>query len=401
MQHVSQFNAPIKSTITSPEILVITDIFLPQESGNSEYIYSRCLEDYERVLLLAPECENDKEFDKKQIFPIYRWTVNQYLERGIFGKKIKKISTQMYAFFWAIRLYFRYRYKYIEWNIASQVFGILLLSYLLPIRFFLYLNGNDILFLIRNPLRRKLLKLTLKRANGVACNSEFTKDLLERNFGIQIPLHIIRPMMRPEKFDIIPLSDYFEQQRVSLRQRYSISNTAVVILSVSRLVKKKGNHRVIEILTLLLSKGLDVHYIICGRGEVQSELKSLVRRFKLQDRVHFAGYVLDNKLASYYAASDIFTSLDLFCVKTGNIDGFGMSCLEASYFGKPIIASHFGGITDIVRDQENGILVDPNSGYEVFQAFNLLCEDVNLRSQLGAKSREFIQKKSTYRVLYQ
>jgi phosphatidyl-myo-inositol dimannoside synthase len=401
MQHASSFNASITSAITSPEILVITDKFLPQESGISEYIYNRCLEDYENILLLAPECPDDKEFDKKQNFTIYRWRVNQYLLRGILGKLFQKKLAQIYTFFWAIRLYFRYRYSYIEWSLASHVLGILLLSYILPIRFFLYLNGNHILFSIRNPLRSKILKLTLKRASGVVCNSEFAKDLLERNFRIQIPVHIIQPMMRAEKFDITPLPEYFEQQRLSLRQRYNISNTSVLILSVGRLVKNKGNHRVIEILTLLLSKGLDVHYIMCGRGEAQSQLKSLVRRLKLQDRVHFAGYVLDNELAGYYSASDIFASLDLFSVKAGNVDCFGISCLEAAYFGKPIIASHFGGITDIVRNQENGILVDPNSGYEVFQAFSLLCEDINLRSCLGAKSREFIHKKSIYRVLYQ
>ncbi len=86
--------------------------------------------------------------------------------------------------------------------------------------------------------------------------------------------------------------------------------------------------------------------------------------------------------------------------KASNVQGFGVVYLEASYFGKPIIASRLGSIIDIVRHEENGILVNPKSGYDVFQAFKRLCKDQQLRKQLGRQGKELAQRKTLHRSVY-
>lgn len=399
MEHISQIDAKVEDKTASPDILVISCSFLPSLAGIGEYIYNRCLQDPEKVIVLAAGCSGDKAFDASCQFPVYRWSNPRFWRSVFLGNIIKDILNMGWSFGLAIQLYFRYRYRYIEWSHGDHFLVVLLLSYFLPIRYFIYLHGNDIVYILRNPLWRSLFALTLTRAEGIVCKSSLTKDYLKANFRFDTPTHIINPILRPERFGVVPSVDNLNDLRVKVREEYNIPETAVVILSVGQLDKCKGFDRVIENLTLLLTQGIDVHYILCGQGACELELKSLAHRLRLDKRVHFAGYVSDRQLAGYYAACDLFAMLTLFNPNT-NIEGFDAVYLEAGYFGKPVIASCLGGVIDVVRHQENGILVNPNSGYETFQGFSRLCKDKQLRQQLGCQGKELAKRKTLHRSLY-
>ncbi|BAY24433.1 group 1 glycosyl transferase [Calothrix sp. NIES-2100] len=394
MEHISQLAANVRDKTAFPDILVISRSFLPKEAVISEYIYNRCLQDPERVIVLAASCSGDKVFDQAQKFPIYRWPIPRN------WNFLHPFINLIYSFVLAIKLYFRYHYRYIEWGHGYEFPSVLLLSYLLPIRFFIYLHGNDIICGLRNPLWRSLFKLTLKRAEGIVCNSSFTKDYLSARLRLNTPTHVINPTIRAEKFSQVPNPDNLSDLRANVREIYNIPETAVVILSVGELTKLKSFNRVIDNLPLLLTVGVDVHYIICGQGPCESELKSLAHRLRVDQRVHFAGYVSDRELAGYYAACDIFAMLNRLDTKAKSIEGFGTVYLEASYFGKPVIASRLGSVIDAIQHEENGILVNPNSGSEVFQAFNRLCKDQALREKLGRKGKELAKRKTFHRSLY-
>jgi glycosyltransferase involved in cell wall biosynthesis len=400
MEHISQLTAKIREKTAYPDILVISRIFLPKEAVIGEYIYNRCLQDPERVIVLAAGCSGDKVFDQSQQFPVYRWAYPKYWCSGFVGGILKSLLNMVWSFVLAIKLYFRYHYRYIEWGHGYEFPSLLLLSYFLPIRFFIYLHGNDILCALRNPVLRSLFKLTLHRAEGIVCNSSYTQDYLRTAFRLDTPTHVINPAVRPEKFGNATSPASLDDLRASMRQAYNIPETAIVILSVGSLVKHKSFDRVIENIPLLLTIGLDVHYILCGEGPCESQLQSLANRLRVDKRVHFAGHIPNRELAGYYAACDIFAMLSLLDTKANNIEGFGIVYLEASYFGKPVIASRLGGVLDVVQHEENGILVNPNSGYEVFQAFNRLCQDQQLREQLGRKGKELAKRKTAYKCLY-
>ncbi|ALF55999.1 glycosyl transferase family 1 [Nostoc piscinale CENA21] len=401
MEHISQLAPNIREKTSCPDILVISRQFLPQEAVISEYIYNRCVQDPERIIVLAASCVGDKKFDETQRFPIYRWPNSQYWLGGFWGNVFQPLMNLVSSFVLAIKLYFRYHYRYIEWGHSYEFPSLLLLSYLLPIRFFIYLHGFDIRSVLGNPLWRSLFKLTLSRATGIVCNSAFTRDYLRNTFRLQTPTHVIHPIVRPEKFSAGTNQSHLDDLRVKVRQSYNIPETAIVILSVGRLVKQKSFERVIENLPLLLTIGIDVHYIICGQGACESELQTLAQRLRVDQRVHFAGYVPESELAGYYAACDIFAMLTVNDSKARFIDGFGVTYLEASYFGKPVIASRLGSVIEVVSHEENGILVNPKSGYEVFQAFKRLCQDPQLREQLGRKGKELARRKTLHRMLYQ
>jgi phosphatidyl-myo-inositol dimannoside synthase len=400
MEHISQLPTKIRDKTASPDILVISRFFLPKEAVIGEYLYNRCLQDPERVIVLAAGCVGDKVFDQSQQFPVYRWPNSQYWLEHLMGSFLKPLGNFVWTFVLAIKLYFRYHYRYIEWGHGYEFPSLLLLSYLLPIRFFIYLHGSDILCALRNPVLRSLFKLTLKRAEGIVCNSCLTQDYLRNTFRLETPTHVIHPVVRPEKFGTGTSQGSLDELRIRLRQTYNIPETAIVILSVGRLVKHQSFDRVIENLPLLLTIGVDVHYIICGQGLCEPELKSLAERLRVNQRVHFAGCVANRELAGYYAACDIFAMLTLSNTKASSVESFGNVYLEASYFGKPIIASRLGSVIDVVRHEENGILVNPKSGYEVLQAFKLLSQDQQLREQLGRQGKELVKRKTFHRTLY-
>lgn len=402
MQNISQFDtASIKEETCSPDILVVSRTFLPKEGGIEEYVYNRCLQNPQKVIVLAATFQGYQEFDKAQQFPVHRWYLPDIPSLFGFRAIIKQILNMFWSFVLPIKLYFRYRYRYIEWGHGYDFPSILLLSYLLPINFFIFLHGNDILCPLRNPVLKKLFELTLQRATGIVCNSSFTRDYLSNNFKFDTPTYVINPVIRPEKFgDNAKNQQYLETSRLNIRKKYNISENAIVILSVGRLVKRKGFGRVIENLNQLLKQGLDVHYIICGRGKMQSELQQKASQLQVEERVHFAGFVPDADLAGYYAASDIFAMLTFFDTQEASIEGFGIVYAEAGYFGKPVIASRIGGVEDAVHHEENGLLVSPDSAEEISQALTRLCKDKQLREQLGSRGVELAERKTPHSILY-
>ncbi|MBR8837072.1 MAG: glycosyltransferase family 4 protein [Stigonema ocellatum SAG 48.90 = DSM 106950] len=400
MENISQLENKIRDKTGYAQILVISPTFLPSSGGIEEYIYNRCLQDPDRVIALVGGCSGDKAFDKVQKFPVYRWPNPRYNRSGFIGSTLQAFLNTVWSFVLAIKLYFRYHYRYIEWGHGSDLISLLLLSYLLPIRFFVYVHDRDIFCNLKNYGSKSLFELTLKRAQGVVCKSFFTRDYLTAHFRFDTPTHVINPVVRKEKFGVALSSGYLDDLRLRVREKHNIPQTAVVILSVGKFVKRKGFDLVIENLTPLLTLGLDVHYILCGYGPCESELYTLARRLRVERRVHFAGYVPDSELAGYYAACDIFARLTLEQTKAASIDESGIVFLEAGYFGKPVIASCLGGVTDAVRHEENGILVNPYSGNEILLAFRRLCQDKHLREELGCRGKALGNRRILHRSLY-
>ncbi|MBO3461823.1 glycosyltransferase family 4 protein [Aetokthonos hydrillicola Thurmond2011] len=400
MENISRIKTKIRDQTVSADILVISRTFLPSSGGIEEYLYNRCLQDPDRIIVLVGGCSGDKAFDKAQKFPVYRWPNLTYYRNGLIGNIIQAILNTVWSFLLAIKLYFRYHYRYIEWGHGYDFISVLLLSYLLPIRFFVYVHGNDILCALRNHIIKSLFELTLKRAKGIVCKSSFTRDYLSTHFRFNTPTHVINPVVRRDKFGATLGQSYLDSLRLQTRSAHDIPQTALVILSVGKFVKRKGFDLIIETLTPLLTWGFDVHYILCGYGPGESELYSLARRLRVERRVHFAGYKPDYELAGYYAACDIFAMLTLDNIQAASIEGLSIGIIEAAYFGKPVITSNVGGIKDVVSHEENGLLVNPYSGNEILQAFRRLCEDSQLRQTLGCRAKALANRRTLYRSLY-
>jgi glycosyltransferase involved in cell wall biosynthesis len=390
---------PTAKQSKQPDILVISRVFFPDAGGIQEYAYNRCLQDPDRVIVLTSGCAGDQSFDRVQPFPIYRWSIPAMSRLSVIGSILKQILNMLWSVILAIQLYQRYRYQYIEWCHGYDFPALLLLSYVLPVKCLIYLHGDDVLCPLKNPVFRPVFEWTLQRTKVIVCNSTFTQDYLKAHFRINRPTQIIHPSIRPEKFGK-ETWNRIHLLRTEIRQQYQIPEQAIAILSVGRLVRRKGFDRVIEHLPTLLAEGFDVYYLICGRGPMQSELKQLAENLGVTSRVIFTGFVPDEELAGYYAACDFFSMLTFFDRQVKSIEGFGIVYLEAGYFGKPVIASRVGGVEDAVLHRETGLLVDPNSPQEVLTMLRQLCADRELRERLGRRGIELANRTTLHRTLY-
>jgi glycosyltransferase involved in cell wall biosynthesis len=373
-----------------PQTLVVTRTFLPNAGGIEDYVYSRCIQASTQVAVLSASCPGDRTFDQQQPFPIHRWPTLPLPPLKRVSALIKQILYMLWELIETLRLYARYRYTAIEWCHGYDFPILLLLTYLLPVRFTLYLHGNDLLCPLRNWLFRLLFQLTLNRMDNVVCNSHFTETSLKKQFEITAPTCVINPIVRPEKFEPLPTPD----ATADIRRRYGIPPTAIVLLSVGRLVPRKGFDTVIKLLPRLRETGLDIHYLICGKGSQLPDLQTLVAQLALTDCVHFAGYVPDYQLAAHYTTCDIFTLPTFFDTSAQSIEGYGIVYAEAGYFGKPVVACNVGGVTDAVIHQENGLLVSPERPDEILEAIACLCQDAALRAQLGRQGQALAMGKT-------
>lgn len=387
-------SALFSSPPASPDILVMTRTFLPDAGGIEDYVYTRCLQDPKRTVVLTAGCKGDDAFDAEQPFSIHRWAELPPLKLGALDSILKQILYMFWELVGAIRLYGKYRYRSIEWCHGYDFPVLLLLSYLLPIRCFMYLHGNDLLCPLQNPVLRLLFAWTLRRMDAIVCNSSFTKSYLQKHFELSIPIYVVNPTVRTEKFG--PAQNTSTLDKSSIRQTYGIPEQSIVLLSVGRLVPRKGFDTVIKLLPKLLEANIDVHYLICGKGKQQEQLKALTKQLDLANRVHFAGYVPDDQLASHYEACDIFTLLTFFNESAKSIEGYGIVYTEAGYFGKPVVACRVGGVVDAVKDNENGLLVAPDNPEEILEALIKLCQDSELREQLGAQGKVFASQGVSY-----
>jgi glycosyltransferase involved in cell wall biosynthesis len=240
----------------------------------------------------------------------------------------------------------------------------------------------------------------LNRSTAIACNSNFTRNFLQSHFHITKPIHVVHPAVRSEKFGAGADLSVSEDSRIRTRAKFKIPASSIVILSVGRLVRRKGFDRIIDQIPRLTADGIDVYYLICGTGPMEAELRAQAIRLGVGSRVLFAGYISDEDLAGFYSACEIFALATFFDTKARSIEGFGIVYLEAGLFRKPVIASRSGGVEDAVQDGKTGILVNPTSTEEIYIALSQLASNAQLRAELGNNGYQRAQSKPSFQVLY-
>jgi glycosyltransferase involved in cell wall biosynthesis len=158
------------------------------------------------------------------------------------------------------------------------------------------------------------------------------------------------------------------------------------VLFLGRLTERKGTRYAIEAIDDLRAAGSIVHLRIVGDGPERAALEQLVESRQLRDRVTFTGAV------SPEAAREAFASATLFVMPSvtdwkGEQEGFGLVLVEAMEAGVPVVASRSGGIPDIVRDGETGLLVPERNVAALAAAVARLLDDPALADRLAAAAQ--------------
>lgn len=248
----------------------------------------------------------------------------------------------------------------------------ILLAVILATRsnFALMTHGNDFLK-AQNRWHKNIFNYMISQAKPLITNSAANAQRL-RILGCENPF-VVYPGTDPECF--LP-----PDERLT---------SGPTLLSVGRLIPRKGLDLVIETLPKLLMRYPDIRYKIVGEGPDRSRLEQLVLDFGVEDIVDFLGYVENDDLPLIYQNADIFV-LPAREVMGSSIEGFGIVFLEASACGLPVVAGRSGGAVEAVLEGETGILVDPNNSEILGDSLIELLDHPEKRARMGRAGREWV-----------
>jgi glycosyltransferase involved in cell wall biosynthesis len=159
-----------------------------------------------------------------------------------------------------------------------------------------------------------------------------------------------------------------------------------LILSVGRLVEKKGFPDLIAACARLKQGGWQFRCAIYGDGPLRGELAEQIGRLGLADRVTLAGERDQAELIPIFQQADIFV-LSPFVTEDGDRDGIPNVLVEAMACGLPLVSTSVAGIPELVRHGENGLLVAPRDAPALAEALATLLDDRDRRERIGAAAR--------------
>ena len=247
---------------------------------------------------------------------------------------------------------------------------------LLGCKVVLWTHGDDLAVQPCQARLRERRRRQFARADAIVAVSAAAAAELCRVYGVParrvtviangIDLTLFRP--RPED--------------PALRARLGLAGRRVIV-TVARLVARKGIDRVIAALPSVLAAVPDAHYLVVGEGPQQAELLALAVRCGVAERVTFAGTVGHRDVPAYLALAACF-AMPNRRLADGEDEGFGLVFLEANACGVPVLAGRAGGVPEVVADGENGLLVDGEDAVAVADGLIRLLSDAPLAARLAA-----------------
>jgi glycosyltransferase involved in cell wall biosynthesis len=166
------------------------------------------------------------------------------------------------------------------------------------------------------------------------------------------------------------------------RRRWGLSEKDFVIGCTAQLAAVKGLDRLIRVFKALLDSGVDARLVITGEGPELRALQAEAARLGVSELVVFAGFSGRPEMAA--AAYDV-------AVLNSSGEGFPNSLVEYLAAGTAVVSTKVGGVGEILRDGENGLLVEPENDRELLVAVTRLARDGGLRQRLAREGLKTIE----------
>jgi colanic acid/amylovoran biosynthesis glycosyltransferase len=218
----------------------------------------------------------------------------------------------------------------------------------------------------------------VKRADFIVCISTFHRDLYRRLGAEDTKLHLV--------YCGIDLAHYAYHPR-------AWTGRPPLILSLGRLVEKKGFGVLLDACGMLKSRGVPFRCVIAGDGPLDRPLRDHAARLALQSDVEITGKaLLQEELPAFLDGGDIFAQPCVWS-KDGDADGTPRTLMEAMASGMPAVSTRVAGIPDMIDDGRTGILVDPEDPLHLADALERLIRDPGLASRLAEGGRRYMEQK--------
>jgi phosphatidylinositol alpha-1,6-mannosyltransferase len=180
-----------------------------------------------------------------------------------------------------------------------------------------------------------------------------------------------------------------QSNSAALRDELGLTHKKVIV-SVGRLVHRKGQDTLIEALPEILMHIPDAHLLFIGEGPYKDYLVKRAAELQLSHAVTFIGRIQYEDLPRYICVGDIFAMPSRSRLAGLEVEGLGIVYLEASACGLAVIGGKSGGAPDAVLEAETGFSVDGTSPHEVAEAAVTLLQDPVLASGMGSRGRQWI-----------
>ena len=192
--------------------------------------------------------------------------------------------------------------------------------------------------------------------------------------------------------------DHFSPSEASaLRQSLGLADKKVIV-SVGRLVHRKGQDHLIESMPEILEVVPNAHLLLVGQGPYRDYLQQLVTKNALEDSVTFIGRIQYADLPQYICVGDIFAMPSRSRLMGLEVEGLGIVYLEASACGLPVLAGNSGGAPDAVLHNETGLVVDGTDNKQIAAAaIELLTKEDSAR-KMGVVGRQWIIDKWRWEI---
>jgi glycosyltransferase involved in cell wall biosynthesis len=231
---------------------------------------------------------------------------------------------------------------------------------------------------------RYFTKLCLGWADHVICISSATQRQMEEQFG----------EAGPATSSVIPFgvpNEFLDEQSsaFNVRVHHGLPEDSILVLSVGRLIERKGVEYLIRATPRLDDP--KTHVIVAGGGADLERLQRLAKELDVSERITFTDFVPGDRLPAYYSQCDVFVH-PVITDSDGDVEGLGLVILEAMAAGKPTVASGIGGITDVVVDGETGYLIPEKNEGAIVERVSALAADHHLREEMGAAAKRRVEE---------
>lgn len=329
----------------------------------------------DELVVVTPRVDGDAQYDEGQPFRIKRLWYPDI-------PKIRVLWTSLGLMFSGLVQTIQNRPQVVHFaQLLETGFWAPLLRRCFGVPYFVHVYGEELAYCLRRPQLRWLARRILSSAQGVTVISHFTLNLLRRDLGFSGDALLVHPGVDTERFAPGDGGD--------IRTRLNLGS-GPLLLTVGRLMRRKGHDMVITALPDILKKFPDLTYAIAGTGPEEDLLRRLVAERGLESSVCFLGRVDEPDLIRLYQTADLFVHPNRE-LASGDVEGFGIVFLEASACGTAVLGGRSGGTADAIREGVNGYVLDGASGEEIRDAVVELLEKPELRRALALSARRFAQ----------
>lgn len=367
---------------------MVTNEFAPSHGGVERLLHERARGfQPESLTVFAPYTEGCEAFDRLQAYSVRR---SGKPARAV--PILRDVVRSLAPLLDCLRQHRRRPFGMIE---CGQAFPASLFAWLMRrcygTPYMVWVHGNDLLGPSRHRLPGAMLRKSLLGAQAIITNSAYTAGIVA---ALGIPgerIRTIPPVVDTTRFQPGPAA-------AALVERYRIGDRRV-LLTVCRLVERKGVDTTLEAMARLVEVRRDIVFLIVGEGPQRPDLERLVKRLNLQGHVVFCGSVADHELAAHYHLASVFVMPSRYLASQGSVEGLGLVYLEAMASGVPVIAARSGGVTDIVRDGETGLVIEPGSVTDLARALERILSDEECARRLRENGLELVRAPRDWRVL--